>query len=763
MFRMGWPFATCKSTRPGSRRLSYRPLLEGLEDRCLLSAVRTVPGFADNAMPNSAENFAGPIALGFAAQFSAVAFSEVWLSGNGNVTAGGPNFSYSAIYFDSTPFTIFAPFHEDIDTRTTNAVTYGTGFLDGHNAFAATWPYVGYYRAHNDKLNSFQVILIDRSDTGAGNFDIEFNYDQIQWDSSDTSIGSGGLNGASPAVAGFSAGTQQPGTMYTFPGSNARNALIDSNPVTGLVNNSLNSDVLGRYVFTIRNGVIDTNHAPSVDAGGPYSVAEGDGVTLNAVGADVDGDPLSYLWDVNGDGVFGDAAGATPTLTWVQLQSLGINDGPASFNVRVQVNDGHGPVTSAATTLSVTNTPPVLTLSGDTSVTAGAAYTLTLAASDPGQDTIGSWTIAWGDGASETVSGNLSSVTHVYTAANDYTISATADDEDGSYPASNSVAVHVTAAPLPNSAPVLGEVNTSAHKVGSAVAGKPMKVSATFTDADPLDTHTVLIDWGDGTTSTGAMTEAAGAGTISGSHTYAQGGQYTIAVSLADGHGGTDSGATTALVTGAGVQEGILYIIGTRKDDDVRVTLTDDGLLKVRASFLPGKHTATFSPADIERIIVRLGNGDDSAAIAKDVLLPALLEGGAGDDHLHAGGASSILLGGRGNDILKGGKRRDLLIGGTGADCLIHGKEESILIGGTTDFDKNFDALWAILAEWNSPRSREARQANLDGTGAGADFEQRLNGDYFLAKRRTVHNDGKGDVLAARNVDWIFANHKDWA
>ena len=60
---------------------------------------------------------------------------------------------------------------------------------------------------------------------------------------------------------------------------------------------------------------------------------------LDASGSfDPDADPLTYSWDINGDGVFGDATGATPTLSWEQLQALGINDNDG-FAVTVQVRD----------------------------------------------------------------------------------------------------------------------------------------------------------------------------------------------------------------------------------------------------------------------------------------------------------------------------------------------------------------------------------------------------------------------------------------
>ena len=71
------------------------------------------------------------------------------------------------------------------------------------------------------------------------------------------------------------------------------------------------------------------NLPPMAAAGGPYALDEGGSLTLDAsASTDPDGDPLTYSWDVNGDGVYGDATGVNPTLTWAQFQALGIDDGP---------------------------------------------------------------------------------------------------------------------------------------------------------------------------------------------------------------------------------------------------------------------------------------------------------------------------------------------------------------------------------------------------------------------------------------------------
>src|SRR5262249_33539755 len=96
------------------------------------------------------------------------------------------------------------------------------------------------------------------------------------------------------------------------------------------------------------------NRAPTASAGGPYTIHEGSALTLHALAADPDGDQLRYSWDINGDGVFGDATGAQPTLSWADLKALGI-DTPGTFALSVMVSDGHGHVvTSAPMMLTVT-------------------------------------------------------------------------------------------------------------------------------------------------------------------------------------------------------------------------------------------------------------------------------------------------------------------------------------------------------------------------------------------------------------------------
>ncbi len=76
--------------------------------------------------------------------------------------------------------------------------------------------------------------------------------------------------------------------------------------------------------------------------------------------------------------------------------------------------------------------------------------------------------------------------------------------------------------------------------------GSPLTLTRNFTYSGNGDALAVSIDWGDGTTSPGTVVFADGAGTISGTHTYADNGQYTIRYVLDDGQSGQATGWASA-------------------------------------------------------------------------------------------------------------------------------------------------------------------------------------------------------------------------
>ncbi|MFX0126030.1 MAG: PKD domain-containing protein [Candidatus Hodarchaeota archaeon] len=91
---------------------------------------------------------------------------------------------------------------------------------------------------------------------------------------------------------------------------------------------------------------------------------------------------------------------------------------------------------------------------------------------------------------------------------------------------------------IENVAPILSDIIAPIDPIA---LGTPLLASASFNDPGILDTHSAIWDWGDGTTSSGVITEEAGSGTVDGNHEYTEPGVYTITLTLSDNDGGLAS------------------------------------------------------------------------------------------------------------------------------------------------------------------------------------------------------------------------------
>jgi len=250
-------------------------------------------------------------------------------------------------------------------------------------------------------------------------------------------------------------------------------------------------------------------------------------------------------------GTWSDPDGDTPTLsasvgtvtldnngTW--SWSYATTDGPKeSQTVTISADDGHGEKASVDFNLTVNNVPPAVTAPANQSADEGTAKLFSLGSfSDPGvKDSPWTVDVDWGDGsthtrASSSSQGSLGSQSHTYADNGTYTVTVEVTDKDDG---NGSAKFQVSVANLP---PTIGDITVSPTPVA---ANSEVGASAGFTDPGTLDTHTALWDWGDGTTSSGTVTESSGSGTAAGTHTYTSAGIYTVILTVTDKDGGKDT------------------------------------------------------------------------------------------------------------------------------------------------------------------------------------------------------------------------------
>lgn len=235
--------------------------------------------------------------------------------------------------------------------------------------------------------------------------------------------------------------------------------------------------------------------------------------------------PTYWWWDFDNDGVT-DSTEQNPSHTYDQA---------GTYTVSLTVWNAKGFDTEDSTIIVTgTNSPPDVTTAPSLSGFEGSPVNFIASATDPdGDDLSFTWDLD-GDGV---IDSNEASCSHTYSEDGQY--GATLVVSDGTESVQRSVTVNIA-----NVAPVITGVTAS---TGPGAVGTEVTANALFTDAGVLDTHTAVWSWGDESTSEGVVTESAGS--VIGSHVYAQPGIYAVSVVVSDDDGGSDEKtATTATV-----------------------------------------------------------------------------------------------------------------------------------------------------------------------------------------------------------------------
>lgn len=210
-------------------------------------------GFGDLTQFPNDDGSSNQLNMPFTLNFFGNIENTFFVNNNGNITFNGPVSQYTPSPFPISNQPMIAPYWGDVDTRSQPGGGAVYAASPDANTTVVTWHNVGYYSGHNNLLNDFQLTLLNRSDTGAGNFDIEFRYRQLQWTTGDASGGSGGFGGT-PAQAGYDAGNQV--NFFALPGS--RTAAVLQLAETS----NVSTDTPGLWTFAIRNGTTSDGSTP---------------------------------------------------------------------------------------------------------------------------------------------------------------------------------------------------------------------------------------------------------------------------------------------------------------------------------------------------------------------------------------------------------------------------------------------------------------------------------------------------------------------
>jgi hypothetical protein len=379
----------------------------------------------------------------------------------------------------------------------------------------------------------------------------------IYWGDGTTGVGaisqSGGL-GTPFAVAGTH--------TYLKPGTYTVNVAVQD---------------AGGSATTATATVVVADAALTAGPGIPVSAATGQALVNVPLATFSDANPLATPSSFNATINWGDASpttqgfvtlvGGTATSSIFSVSGSHVYTKSGSFTITITVNDSGGNSTTLVTTATVSSNAlvaNVVPISATEGLATPPGQVIATFTSDSGSEPLSNFsaTINWGDGTP--IDNGASGVTIVANGGGSYSVQAPTHTfaEEGTYVVT--VTITDSNGPTTTSGGNLATVKDAAltgTNGGStnATEGTSITISplVTFTDANPkgtLSDFTATIAWGDGTSSTGTITQPGGVGTpfaVAGTHTYVSEGTYPVSVAIVDVGGSTTSATATVVVAEA--------------------------------------------------------------------------------------------------------------------------------------------------------------------------------------------------------------------